>query len=92
MKETIRLTKPLQDILSVYSDDAGRAIKDMNIRIKYLEGEVSKLKSVADALQTVTKNQTVTHWTNTGPIGGHDKKYWDELKEKVREAIIELQR
>ena len=91
MKDTIRLTKALQEILYAYSDDAGRAIKDMQIRITHLETECIRLKAVADTLQ-VSQKVTPTHWTNTGPPAGtHDKKYWDELKEKVKEVLIELQ-
>ena len=95
LKEVLRLTKPLVEILEPYNvDDAGKAIKAMKVYIDYQKKEIEKLQSVADALQskvTYTSNQPV-HWTNTGPVAGsHDSKYWLQFKESVKEAITEMQ-
>ena len=59
--------------------------------------EIAKLKGIADKLQKFNgelQSTVVTgskHWTNTGPVGGHDVRYWETLKEKVQEAIKDLQ-
>ena len=92
MQQTIRLTKRVIEILSPYSDDAFKAINEMRVRIEYLESENSKLRAVADALQS-KQVDTARHWTNTGPsLSDHDQKYWLKMSETIKEAIVELQR
>lgn len=87
VKDTVRLNKNSQTLLKFYHDDVNLAIEAIKNRILFLERELEKNKTVADTLQ-----QAKLHWTNTGPpAGSHDKKYWDELKEKVKEAVTELQ-
>ena len=95
----IRITTVAEEIVKAYAgqDSISRGIVAMQTRVHELEREVSKLKETADRLQKFNgelQSTAVTgskHWTNTGPVGGHDKKYWDELKEKVKEVLIELQ-
>jgi len=87
MQETIRLTKQVKEILSPYSEDATKAIKEMKVRIDYLEGENSKLKAISDALQSKTSQPV--HWTSNGSLNEHNQKYWVTLKAAVTESLQE---
>jgi hypothetical protein len=82
MKSTIRLNKALQNVLAPYGEEGGVAIRNMKVRIDDLE-KVLALFHAADAARSEEKK----HWTNTGPVGGHDGEFWSKMEEVVTKSL-----
>ena len=90
MKEVLRLTKPLVEILEPYNvDDAGKAIKAMQVYIDYQRKEIEKLQSVADALQKSIPKQPVYGVLTDAERNASNpfnEEYWKKMEALIRKC------
>ena len=82
IKDTVRLSKESQKILKVFNEEVNDAIKAMHLRIDDLEKALS-LSHAADEARSMERK----HWTNTGPVGGHDGEFWLKMEQVVTKAL-----